>query len=379
VTNTGAEFKLDSPIDTPSLVLDLEIFERNMLKMLKICATHGISLQPHAKTHRTAEIGALQQKLGADGLCVAKIGEAEGFTSSGVKRITVAYPIVGEAKIRRAIALAKKVDLSLGVDSVQGAKELGKFFGEAGLVCKVVLIIDSGLGRDGVAPEAAAATAKEIASIPNVTMDGIMTHEGIVYGAANQAELERASREVAELMVHTGESIRAAGIPLPRISMGASASAKFVATVAGVTQIRPGIFAFNDLGQVALGNADFEDVAIRVFATVVSRSTPHTAVIDAGSKTLSQDLLPAKELRHLYPGHGLIVGKPGWVIDRLSEEHGVLAWRGEGQPISLEIGEVVQVIPNHVCTVFSSLNETTAVRSGKVVGHWRTFEPGASR
>jgi D-serine deaminase-like pyridoxal phosphate-dependent protein len=114
-------------------------------------------------------------------------------------------------------------------------------------------------------------------------------------------------------------------------------------------------------------------------STVVSRPTSTTAVIDAGSKSLSADLLPAKEHRDEYPGHGLIIGKSGWIIERLSEEHGMLKWMGDGEPSSLDIGEQIQIIPNHVCTTFSSLNESVVVSKGEVINRWRTFAPGASR
>jgi D-serine deaminase-like pyridoxal phosphate-dependent protein len=252
-------------------------------------------------------------------------------------------------------------------------------FAAAGKKCSLLLIIDIGLGRDGVLPENAPQVAKSIASVPGVQLDGIMTHEGTVYASADQEELESKSREVAELMVRTADSIRQEGLEIPRVSMGASASARFAATVPGVSQVRPGIFAFNDLGQVALGNASLGQVAVRVIVTVVSRPTATSAVIDGGSKTFSQDLLPAREMRGQYPGHGLIIDKPGWIIDRLSEEHGMLRFVGDGEPPSLEIGEKVQVIPNHICTVFSSLNECIPVSSGKVQAAWHTFAPGASR
>jgi D-serine deaminase-like pyridoxal phosphate-dependent protein len=133
------------------------------------------------------------------------------------------------------------------------------------------------------------------------------------------------------------------------------------------------------LGQIALGNASYDTCAIRLLSTIVSRPTPETAVIDAGSKSLSADLLPAKEHRGEYPGYGLIVGKLGWIVEALSEEHGMLKWVGKGSPEVMNIGEQIQIIPNHVCTVFSSLNESVVVSKGKVVNRWRTFVPGASR
>ena len=376
---TTGEFELNSFIDTPSLVLDIDILKANVNELLKICHSHGVSLQPHAKTHRTPEIGLLQQELGCDGLCVAKVGEAEGFASAGVKKITVAYPVIGASKVERARVLSTSIDLTLAVDSVAGAKSIGEVFAAHSQVCSVLLIIDTGLGRDGVLPADAPKIAQAINAIPGVKVVGVMTHEGTVYGAPDKVSMIASAKKVSEMMVETSQAINSAGVEISRVSMGSSASARVAATVEGVNQIRPGIFAFNDLGQIALGNATLQSCAVRILSTVVSRPTSTTAVIDAGSKSLSADLLPAKEHRDEYPGHGLIIGKTGWIIERLSEEHGMLKWMGDGEPSSLDIGEQIQIIPNHVCTTFSSLNESVVVSKGEVVNRWRTFAPGASR
>lgn len=376
--STG-EFELDSFIDTPSLVLDIDILKANVNELLKICHSHGVSLQPHAKTHRTPEIGLLQQELGCDGLCVAKVGEAEGFANAGVKKITVAYPVIGASKVERARVLSTSIDLTLAVDSVAGAKSIGEVFAAHSQVCSVLLIIDTGLGRDGVLPADAPKIAQAINSVPGVKVVGVMTHEGTVYGAPDKVSMIAAAKKVSEMMVDTSQAINSAGVEVSRVSMGSSASARVAATVTGVNQIRPGIFAFNDLGQIALGNATLQSCAVRILSTVVSRPTSTTAVIDAGSKSLSADLLPAKEHRDEYPGHGMIIGKTGWIIERLSEEHGMLTWMGAGEPSSLDIGEQIQIIPNHVCTTFSSLNESVVVSKGEVINRWRTFAPGASR
>jgi D-serine deaminase-like pyridoxal phosphate-dependent protein len=373
------EFELNSFIDTPSLILDIDIFKANINELLRICNENGVSLQPHAKTHRTPELGLLQQELGCDGLCVAKVGEAEGFAKAGIKKITVAYPILGSNKVERARALAASIDLTLAVDSLIGAESIGYIFDQHSQVCPVLLIIDSGLGRDGVLPENAPTMAKAIDAIQGVKVVGIMTHEGVVYGAPDRESMIASAIQTSEMMVSLANEIKKAGVNISRVSMGASASARIAPTVQGVDQVRPGIFAFNDVGQIALGNASYETCAVRVLSTIVSRPTPDTAVMDAGSKSLSADLLPAKEHRGEYPGHGLIVGKLGWIVERLSEEHGMLKWVGEGSPKVLNIGEQIQIIPNHVCTVFSSLNESVVISKGEVVDRWRTFAPGASR
>jgi len=365
-------------VATPGLVLDLAVLDSNLDEMSRIAKEARVELYPHAKTHRMSEVGRRQIARGADGLCVAKLGEAEAFAAAGIGRLFVANPIVGEQKAARALALSRTVDLLLATDSADAARTIGPTFADAGTRARVLLAIDSGLGREGVSPDRAPEIAQAIAAVPGVELVGIYTHEGTTYSATDPRDLAEQARAAARLMVDTAERIRARGLPLPIVSLGASASAREVAHVAGVTQIRPGIYAFNDVGQIALGNATLETTAIRVIATVVSHPEPGRACIDAGSKSLSTDLVPASAHRHKYPGMGLLVNAPGWIIERMSEEHGWLRWQGEGAPTALPVGSRIEIVPNHVCMAFAMLRRASVLESGKITGRWDGFGPGAS-
>lgn len=365
-------------VDTPSLVVDLDILERNLREMANLCADSGAQLYPHAKTHRTPEIGALQIQYGADGLCVAKLGEAAGFAEAGIHKLIVAYPLVGREKLARALTLDQRVDLTIATDSIEGAQAIGEHFRVAGRTAKVYLIVDSGLRRCGVLPADAVGIGSRIGSIPGLSLKGVMTHEGTTYHATDRIDLAVRARAASDLMVTIAQGIRKQGYDLPAVSMGASASARVACAVPGVTEVRPGIYAFNDLGQIVLGNATPGTCAVRVVATVVSRVEAGRACIDAGSKTLSQDLLPATGMSSDLD-HGRLADLPGWCINRLSEEHGWLRWRGKGDPTPLAIGQRVQIIPNHVCTAFSSTAESIAIRDGSVEAVWHSLAPGASR
>lgn len=368
----------DLPVATPGLVLDLGVLDRNLDEMAEIARSAGVELFPHAKTHRMAEVGLRQVEHGADGLCVAKLGEAEAFAAVGVKRLFVANPIVGVDKAERALALSRKVDLTLATDSEAAAASIGATFAAAGATARMMLAIDSGLGREGVTADKAADMAVAIHAVPGVELVGIYTHEGTTYGAKDLPDLASRARAAGAFMVGVAETIRARGVPMPIVSLGASASARAVAHVPGVTQIRPGIYAFNDVGQIALGNASLDTTAIRVIATVVSHPDPERACIDAGSKSLSTDLVPASAHREQFPGMGLIVNAPGWVIERMSEEHGWLRWQGAGAPVPLPVGMRLEIVPNHVCMAFAMLRRASIVNDGKIVGHWDGFGPGAS-
>ncbi|MDQ2662117.1 MAG: alanine racemase [Actinomycetota bacterium] len=368
-----------TPLDlpTPSLVIDRAVLERNLDEVAALAAQHGVELLPHAKTHRMADLGRLQLERGAHGLTVAKVGEAERFADAGATRLFVAYPLVGEAVAYRVLALADRAELAVGVDSVEGAASLGAVFAAAGRELTVVLAVDSGLGREGVEPAAALDVARGIQAVEGVELAGIFTHEGSVYGSL-PGEVAAASRDVAGRMVALADELRAGGIPIRVVSLGSSASVRDVIGVPGVTQVRPGIYAVNDLGQVALGTASLGSTAIRVHATVVSRGGADRGCIDAGSKALGADLLPASALREQYPGYGLLVGHPGWVIDKLSEEHGWLRWIGGGEPSPLPVGTRVEIVPNHACVVFSALRRASVVQGGAVVATWDGFGPGSS-
>ncbi len=366
------------PVATPGLVVDLDILDRNLDEMAAIARETGVELFPHAKTHRMAKLGVRQIAHGADGLCVAKLGEAEAFADAGVRRLFVANPIVGADKAERALALHRRSDLLLAADGIEAANAIGAAFSAAGETARLMLAVDSGLGREGVTAAGAPDVAAAIHAVPGVDLVGIYTHEGHTYAATGPEDLVARARAAGEFMVGVAASIRSRGVPLPIVSLGASASARAVARVPGVTQIRPGIYAFNDVGQIALGNASLATTAVRVIATVTSHPEPARACIDAGSKALSTDLVGAAAHRDAFPGHGLIVNASGWVIERMSEEHGWLRWHGAGAPTPLPVGSRLEVVPNHVCMAFVMLRRAALVKDGAVVDHAEGFGAGAS-
>ncbi|MGC0252377.1 alanine racemase [Pseudactinotalea sp. Z1748] len=364
-------------VPTPSLLLDLDILDHNIDEMARLSKEAGVSLLPHAKTHRIGEVGIRQIQRGATGLTVASVAEAEGFAAAGIDSLFIANPAADEHKFARCLQLSTICDLTLAIDTFSGAVALAHFFASRKARIKVMMGVDSGLHREGVRPEDAPDLARRVNALDGIDLVGIYTHEGTVYGAQDPEDVVRRSRLVAQEMVTTAERIRQLDIALPIVSMGASASARVCATVPGVTQIRPGIYAFNDAGQVALGNASPETVAVRVIATVTGHPEPGRAYIDAGSKALSTDLLPAATLRGLYPGHGIIVNAPGWVIERVSEEHGWLRWYGDGEPPALPVGTRLEIIPNHVCMAFAMLRCAYVIRSGEIEKYWETFGAGS--
>jgi D-serine deaminase-like pyridoxal phosphate-dependent protein len=372
--STGSQ-SLDVPagIETPSLVIDLDILDHNLAEMAGLAAAAGVELWPHAKTHRTLEYARRQLAAGAAGLTVSRMEEAEAFAAGGAGNLLLAYPLTGDTKLNRARLLSRRANLTVGTDSLAAARAVGEHFAAYGEQAAVVLIINTGADRCGVTPAEAVPMAREIARIDGVRLTGIMTHEASTYSATDEADLRQRCQTVGELMTATAGQIRAIGLPLETVSMGASASARGVVGTPGVTQLRPGIYAFNDVAQLRLGNATPQTCAARVVATVISHAAPDRALIDAGSKSLSQDAPPGQG-PVAEPEYGLLADLPGWQLFRLSEEHGWLRWRGPGEPTPLRVGQLVQVIPNHVCSAFWNIGVSTGIRGGEAEGTWRIID-----
>jgi D-serine deaminase-like pyridoxal phosphate-dependent protein len=322
--------------------VDLDVLERNIGRMAARAREAGVRLRPHAKTHKCPEIARLQRAAGAWGLSVAKVGEAEVFADAGFDDLFVAFPVAGEDKGRRLLALADRVRLGVGADNVEGARTLAGPFREAGVTLDVLLKVDVGYGRVGVLPEHAVELARRIADLPGLRLRGVFTHAGHGYLAETRAGVEDIAAQEGGRLAATAAEFRAAGLPIEEVSVGSTPTAARAMRVSGVTECRPGNYVFHDASQVALGTCGIEDCALTILATVVSVPASDRAVVDAGSKTLSSD-----PLRPRPGGYGQVLGRASR-IEKLSEEHGVIAV-AEGE--SFRVGERVRILPNHACVV----------------------------
>ncbi len=342
---------------TPAVLVDLDVLERNIARMAARARGAGIWLRPHAKTHKCPAIGLLQRAAGAWGLSVAKVGEAEVFADAGFDDLFVAYPVVGQDKGRRLLALADRARLAVGVDSVEGARTLAVPFHAARRTLDVLLKVDVGYGRVGVLPEQAVELARQIVDRPGVRLRGVFTHAGHGYLAETKAAVDEIAKQEGERLAATAAGLRAAGLPVEEVSVGSTPTAALAMRVPGVTECRPGNYVFHDASQVALGTCGIEDCALTVVATVVSVPAPERAVVDAGSKTLSSD-----PLRPRPGGYGQLLGRASR-LEKLSEEHGVVAvGRGE----SFRVGERVRILPNHACVVANLHDRLVGVSGDRV-------------
>jgi D-serine deaminase-like pyridoxal phosphate-dependent protein len=317
----------------------------------------GVRLRPHAKTHKCPEIGRIQLAGGASGLSVAKIGEAEVFALAGFDDLFVAFPAVGEDKGRRLLRLHDRVRMACGVDSVEGARTLAAAFQGARRTLDVLLKVDVGYHRVGVEPDRAVEVAGRIADLRGLRLRGVFTHAGHAYAQPSGEGVKEVARGEGVVLSDTAAALRRAGLAVKEVSVGSTPTAAVAMRAAGVTECRPGNYVFHDATQVSLGTCGIEDCAMTVLATVVSVPAPGRAVLDAGSKTLSSD-----PLRPQPGGYGWILGRRSRV-DRLSEEHGVIAV-AEGE--RFQVGERVRVLPNHACVVANLHQRLLGVSHGRI-------------
>jgi D-serine deaminase-like pyridoxal phosphate-dependent protein len=352
---------------TPAVLVDLDVLERNIGRQAERARTAGVRLRPHAKTHKCPEIARMQLAAGAAGISLAKTSEAEIFAASGFDDIFVAYPVVGSGKAERLLAVSRAIRLAAGVDSTEGARRLSDAFRTAGARLDVLLKIDCGYHRVGVLPEDAAGIVSEIAELPGVLLRGVFTHAGHVYSAETPGAVAEIGRQEGETLASTASALRSAGHSIEEVSVGSTPSARHSMRVAGVTECRPGNYVFHDGSQVALGTCAPEDCAMTILATVVSVPAPDRVVVDAGSKTLSQDTM-----RPRANGHGLILGTSSR-LQSLSEEHGV-ARIEDGD--SFRVGDRVRILPNHACVVSNLHDRLYGVRAGRVETEFRIAARG---
>jgi D-serine deaminase-like pyridoxal phosphate-dependent protein len=354
-------------IDTPALVVDLDRVDAAIARMGEAMSERGVALRPHAKTHKSVEVGRRQVAAGAVGLTVGTVGEAEVFADAGLDDLFIAYPMVpGGPKAERLREVARRTRLRVGIDSVVGAHAVADALGEDRERVAVLVEIDCGGRRTGVVPSDAGPVAAATTHL-GLEVIGVFTHGGHGYHGP-EARAAAAEDEVRGLTA-AAASLGAAGIEATVISAGSTPTA-FDSARGAVTEERPGTYVFGDRQQVALGSIEPDAPAAVIAARVVSvNPDARRFVIDAGAKTLTKDV-PA-----YLPGHASIP-ELGAVVDRVSDYHGVVEVR-DGGPLP-EIGEVVLAVPNHICPVVDLFASFLIVRDGAIVDTWRVDARGRS-
>ena len=349
-------------VETPVGYVDLDRVRRNAQAVGTYAREHGFDWRPHIKTHKSRRIAALQLEAGARGLTVATPREAE-VMATVTQDLLLAYPPVGEEKLRRVVRLAADVDLKVALDSPAVLEPLARAAAGAGVTVGVVVELDVGLGRVGVAgPSRVLELARSARALEGVAFRGIQFYPGHIREA--QAAQGEGLRRVSEQVATVRGALADEGLTPEIVSGGSTPTLWRSHEIDGLTEIRSGSCIFFDREGLELGVVGLEGLAYTVLTTVVSTAVAGQAVVDAGSKAL------AKEERGGSGGYGFVLDHPEVLVRSLSEEHGVLDlgdtdWRPS-------IGDRVRVVPNHVC-VSVNLQDALIANDGGV-HEWVSLE-----
>ena len=309
-------------LETPCIVIDMARAEENVIRMQAEADAAGCRLRPHIKTHKMPLFTRMQMAHGAAGITCAKVSEAEVMADGGAEDIFIAYPMVGDFRIK--------------------------------ITLEVRLEVDTGAKRTGVQRTKAAELAKEVHQLSNLNLTGIYTFKSLVYHDEPTEDKVIAGAEEGDMMEAIAEEIRKAGVPIAEISAGSTPTGVEVAKTGKVDEIRPGTYIFKDYMLCKEGAAEPEDIAVRIYATVVSTPCREYAVIDGGTKTFPMDIL-LDTPPYYYPGYALIAGNDDLQLRRMNEEHGIIT--SKKGDTGLKVGDKVELIPIHVCTAINMQNK----------------------
>jgi len=349
---------------TPVVLLDRAKTANNIRSMQAECDAAGVKLWPHIKTHKMVEVARRQLAAGAEGLTCAKLGEAEAMLPAGVKRIFIAHSLVDVRAASRIAALADQLEeLRVAATSPAQAEALVQVANAAERKLKVMMAVDSGLGREGMRQVAdAQKAAAVIAACPGLELAGFYTHEGQLY-SADPAE----QRAKVDEVVNRVAAVRDAINPQLPIWPGCSVSARHMIATGRVQVVRPGAYMFGDIAlAVTTRVMPIADVAIHVLVTVVDRPEPGLALIDAGSKVFSSD-------KTAQGVHAMVADGRDIQVVRVNEEHGFV--RGADVD-ALQIGDHLRFIPAHICPVINLTDFVTVIEGDVVVDRWRVDARG---
>ncbi|MCE5273013.1 alanine racemase [bacterium] len=350
-------------LDTPAAWIDLEVMERNLARLAGYTRAHGLVLRPHIKTHKVPALARRQVELGAAGITSAKVSEALVMARAGLSDILLAYPVWGALKWERLRELSLLSSLSLATDSAAHAAAVADALGADRSRVKLLVEVDAGFGRCGLSVDDS--LTEQVARIAGCGMEV----SGIMFYPGHLKHLESGSLDhLNRILGRAVEAFRRAGVEPRVVSGGSTPTWAHSHLVEAQTEIRPGTYIFNDCNTVDTGACGWEDCALRVRCRVVSTAVPGRAIVDGGSKTFSD------AARREGGGFGRLVQAPEVLCEKMNEEHGYLNL--DGSDFHPRPGDMVDVIPNHVCTTVNMHHTLYGVRGGEVVDSWEVAARG---
>ncbi len=368
-------------VGTPFLALDPERMERNLVRLEERARSLGVALRPHTKTHKSIEVGKRMSR-GISPITVSTLREAEEFAGAGFRDITYAVGIA-PSKLDRVAALRRNgVDLSVILDSTAQARAVADASRRSGDGIPALIEIDADGHRAGLAPD-----DPEMFEVARALVDGgaelrgVLVHAGESYNCFTPDELAAAAENERAAVVGAAERLRAAGYPSPVVSVGSTPTSHFARNLDGVTEVRAGVYVFQDLVMVGIGVCTPADIAISVVATVIGhRPEKGWIITDAGWMAMSRDRGTASQA--VDQGYGLVTAMDGTpyedlIVARTSQEHGTMAIRpgSAAQLPDLPVGARVRVYPNHACATTAQHDRYVVLPTGsdEVGAEWEIF------
>ena len=335
-------------LDTPIPLIDFDIVLQNLIRVQKHFDHLGLAFRPHIKTHKMIPFAKIQLHLGARGITVQKLGEAEVMANAGIKDIMVTYNIIGQRKLDRLVKLAKQTKLTLVTDNEVCVNQLNGAATHNNLALDVLIECDTGDNRNGlVNADHVLQLAKSIVTKPNLRFKGLMTYPPT-----------GARIKVSKILCSLRKMLESNGIPVETISSGGTKDLFLEEGLEGITEYRAGNYIFNDRLSWHNGSCSLDNCAARVLSTVVSTPSRNRVILDAGSKSLTSDLNGLN-------GYGIEPISQA-KLSKLSEEHGQMEVKEGASPPN--IGDLVQILPNHICPVINLFDEIALKSRGRVLG-----------
>lgn len=345
-------------VTTPALLLDLPAARRNIQRMAEAMASLPAALRPHVKTHKSPDLALLQARAGAQGFSTATVWEAFVLAEAGLDDLFVVNTVAGSARIERLTDLARERRVLVAVDSLDNARDLSRAATRKGATLGILLEIDTGMRRCGLAdPASAAELAPQLAALPGLRFEGVTGYEGHCSLESDVPRRIEKQRTAMELLLSAVAAIEAAGVPCPIVSAGGTRTWWLTAATPGITEIQAGTYVLMD--QFHSGIEGGFEPALRILATVISRA-PDRLVVDVGSKSVAAPDLTVID---------------GYDLDNLGfdEEHGRFAAPSAGE---LSVGDVVPLLPGYTPATVNLYDAFHVVENGVVVDVWPVVPRG---
>jgi D-serine deaminase-like pyridoxal phosphate-dependent protein len=364
-------------LETPCLLLDLDRLERNCAHMLARASALDVKLRPHLKTAKSLEVAALAVD-GSRSITVSTLKEAEYFARHGYRDIVCATATV-PSKLAHAARIQAETgcDLILLTDALAVVQAAGRFAAANRVSLSFLVEIDCGEHRSGLPPNDphVVEIARAIEAAPQLRFRGVLTHAGHSYGTAVPAEVAQIAALERDAAVTAATTIRAAGVPCEIVSVGSTPTVLHAGHLAGVTEVRAGIYMVWDLAQLSRNMCREDAIAVSVLASVIGHNRQGGAIIlDAGALALSKDIGANKYLPDA--GYGYVrdaasLARLGpLAVDVVHQEHGTVTIHDESWFERLPIGSLVRILPNHACLTCAGYDAYHVLRGGEVVDRW---------